>query len=70
MTLKVDMNKAYDKVECDFVERVMRKLGFDRKWIKWIMECISFVSYNIIVNGKKSNTIYPTRGIRQGDPQW
>ena len=32
------------------------------------MECISFVSYKIIVNGKNSNTIFPSRGLRQGDP--
>ena len=32
------------------------------------MECISFVSYNFIFNGKRSNTFVPTRGLRQGDP--
>ena len=47
---------------------VMRKMGFDERWVKWIMECISSVSYKIIVNGKNSNTIFPSRGLRQGDP--
>ena len=46
---------------------VLTENGFDKKWIRWIMECISSVSYNLIVNGKKSNLIIPTRGIRQGD---
>ena len=32
------------------------------------MECISFVFYKIIVNGKNSNTIFPSKGFRQGDP--
>ena len=32
MALKVDMNKAYDRVEWEFLEGVMRKIGFNRKW--------------------------------------
>ena len=46
----------------------MLKLGFDSKRVHWIMEYVSFVSYNIVVNDKKSNTIFPSGGIRQGDP--
>ena len=51
-----------------FLAEVMRKMGFDERWVKWIMECISFFSYKIIVNGKNSNTIFSSRGLRQGDP--
>ena len=47
---------------------VMEKMGFEGKWMEWIKECISFVFYNIIVNGKHSRTSFPSRGIRQGDP--
>ena len=68
MAMKVDMNKAYDRVEWDFLEAVMLKLGFEKKWVDWIMECVKTVSYNLVINGKPSNRIYPTRGLRQGDP--
>ena len=64
----MDMNKAYDRVEWDFLEGIMVKIGFERKWIWWIMKCISSVSCNLIVNGKQSGTICPTRGLRQRDP--
>ena len=46
----------------------MEKMGFGEKWVKLIMECISTVSYSILVNGEPKGDIKPSRGIRQGDP--
>ena len=46
----------------------MKRMGFCDSWVALIMECISTVSYSILVNGEPSNTIFPSRGIRQGDP--
>ncbi|VVA33994.1 PREDICTED: reverse mRNAase [Prunus dulcis] len=43
--LKIDMNKAYDRIERDFLEAVMIKMGFARVWIDLIMNCISTVSF-------------------------
>lgn len=43
-------------------------MGFDRRWINLISECISTVSYSILVNGEPRGNIIPTRGIWQGDP--
>lgn len=68
VTLKLDMAKAYDKVEWPFLEAMLHTLGFDSRFSQWIMECISTMSYNILVNGEPTSHILPTRGIRQKDP--
>lgn len=43
-------------------------MGFDRKWIDWLMSCIRSVSYTVLMNGDSFGHITPERGIRQGDP--
>lgn len=68
LALKLDMSKAYDKLEWIFLRRIMEKMGFHPTWVGWIMECIKLVSYSILVNGEPKGHIIPTRGIHQGDP--
>lgn len=48
MTIKTDMSKAYDRVEWNFIQALLQKLGFDPHWIKLMIKCISSVQYRVI----------------------
>lgn len=66
MAVKLDMNKAHDRVELSFIEELMIRMGFDLKWVRAIMKCVSTVSYSVVINGHCREKFLPTRGLRQG----
>lgn len=68
MALKVDMSKAYDRVEWCFLETVLLRMGFDMKIVKLYTACITSIQYQITHAGHVFGSIIPSRGIRQGDP--
>lgn len=68
MGLKLDMSKTYDRVEWEFLERMMCRLGFSPRWTQLVMTSVRTVTYSVIVNGNPVGHIKPIRGIRQGDP--
>ena len=68
MAMKLDMSKVYDRVKWVFLEWILLKLGFQESWVALIMECITTVSYSVLMNGEPKCMITPFRGLRQGDP--
>jgi len=68
VALKLDISKAYDIMDWEYLREVMVKMGFSNKWIHWISMCNESVDYSVIVNNEPIGPIIPGRGLRQGDP--
>jgi hypothetical protein len=47
---------------------MLQKIGFDRRWVHWIMMCVTTVTYSVKLNGAILDAFAPSRGLRQGDP--
>lgn len=64
-TLKIDIAKAYDKLEWDYFDAIMKALGFYFRWINLIMMCIKTVRFHIGVGNEMVDPIVPSRGLHQ-----
>jgi hypothetical protein len=65
---KMDVEKAYDHVNWDFLLYMLKRCGFWEKWCSWISFCISSIRFSVLVNGSPKGFFDSSRGIRQGDP--
>lgn len=67
VALKVDMEKAYDRLDWKFLEKTLHDIGLQDHLIKVIMTCITSASMKVLWNGEEGSTFQPSRGVRQGD---
>jgi hypothetical protein len=63
--IKLDMAKAYDRIEWKYLRGIMLKLGLHSDFMTPVMRCVTIVSFSIRVNGVQTKAFKPTRGIRQ-----
>ncbi|GKV21520.1 hypothetical protein SLEP1_g31494 [Rubroshorea leprosula] len=68
MVVKLDLEKAYDRLEWSFIREALTFFKFPPKLISLVMNCVSSSTISILVNGNKTDAFLPSRGIRQGDP--
>ncbi|XP_052117631.1 secreted RxLR effector protein 78-like [Arachis duranensis] len=66
--IKLDFQKAYDRVRWSFVDIVLQKMGFGHKWRAWVIEYVTTTSMSVLINGSPSKPFKRQRGLRQGDP--
>ncbi|XP_026436029.1 uncharacterized protein LOC113333876 [Papaver somniferum] len=61
MTIILDMSKAFDRIEWDFLDAILKKLGFHDDWCKMVYECVSIVYASVLLNGTPGEGIKVTR---------
>lgn len=66
--VKIDFEKAFDHVSWGFLDEVLSKMGFGRKWRTWIQGCISNIPISVLINGSPHQQFTTGKGLRQGDP--
>jgi hypothetical protein len=66
--LKLDYEKAYHKVNWDFLLDVLEKRGFGGRWIWWIKSILHKGSVGVTINNVESEFFQTGKGLRLGDP--
>ncbi|EOY14356.1 Uncharacterized protein TCM_033752 [Theobroma cacao] len=67
LALKLDMMKAYDRLDWSFLIKVLQHFGFNEQWIGMIQKCISNCWFSLLLNGRIEGYFKSERGLRQGD---
>lgn len=66
--IKIDLFKAYDMVNWNFILAILKNIGIHPMFLNWVNECITTLSFSIIINGELEGFFKSSRGLRQGDP--
>jgi hypothetical protein len=61
---KLDLTKAYDRVDWGYLEGILLKFGFHKLWVKQVMACFTSVTFKVRVNGDLTEEFKPEKGLR------
>lgn len=68
MLLKIDLEKAFDRLEWSFIKQSLLILNFPKNIIDLIMSCISTSSISILVNVNPQNSVYQLEALDKETP--
>lgn len=68
MVVKIDLEKAYDRVDWKFLEDDLQEVGFGEFLIRVIMGYLTSSQLSVLRNSTRLDSFKPERGLRQGDP--
>jgi hypothetical protein len=66
--LKLDFEKAFDKIEDSAMLHIMKHKGFDNLWLQWMELIFGSGTSAILLNAVPGKNFHCRRGVRQGDP--
>jgi hypothetical protein len=66
--LKIDLAKAFDRLEWNFITAALQRQCFSNNFINLILACISSPTFVVLVNDEPSSSFGSQRGLRQGCP--
>lgn len=68
LIIKLDFEKAFDKLNWNYLLKIMERMGFPSKWREWVQECLSSARVSVLINGSPCDEFEMHKGVRQGDP--
>jgi hypothetical protein len=68
LILKIDFEKAYNKINWPFVQQTLRMKGFLPKWCQWIVSFMEGGHVGVKVNDQVGENFETKKSVRQGDP--